>query len=135
MTPRYWRPRSGGRSRTRRVCPARWASGTTSCAPSSPPVLRSLRGSGGLPPAGGWGRRGARGTRRPPLGAGDGGAPATPYVPRSRSRETTFQQNLTDRAEISAQVSTLARRVAEDVVAEGRPAARVAVKVRFAPFV
>ena len=30
--------------------------------------------------------------------------------------------------------STLARRVAEDVRAERRPAARVGVKVRFAPF-
>ncbi|HKS44568.1 MAG TPA: DNA polymerase IV [Amycolatopsis sp.] len=69
------------------------------------------------------------------LGYSDTEVTATPYVPRSRSRETTFQRNLTDRAEISAQVSNLARRVAEDVVAEGRPAARVAVKVRFAPFV
>jgi DNA polymerase-4 len=69
------------------------------------------------------------------LGVGDREVTATPYVPRSRSRETTFQQNLTDPAEIGREVATLARRVAEDVVAEGRPAARVAVKVRFAPFV
>ena len=68
------------------------------------------------------------------LGAGGTEVHGTPYVPRSRSRETTFQENLTARADISAAVSTLARRVAEDVVAEGRPAARVAVKVRFAPF-
>jgi DNA polymerase-4 len=69
------------------------------------------------------------------LGVGDREVTATPYVPRSRSRETTFQQNLTDQAEIGREVAALARRVAEDVVAEGRPAARVAVKVRFAPFV
>jgi DNA polymerase IV len=69
------------------------------------------------------------------LGAGDTEVVGTPYVPRSRSREVTFQQNLSDRAEIGAAVATLARRVAEDVVAEGRPARRVAVKVRFAPFV
>jgi DNA polymerase-4 len=31
-------------------------------------------------------------------------------------------------------VAALARRVARDVAAEGRPAMRVAVKVRFAPF-
>jgi DNA polymerase IV len=68
------------------------------------------------------------------LGAGGTEVTATPYVPRSRSRETTFQENLTEQAEISAAVSTLARRVAQDVLAEGRPAARVAVKVRFAPF-
>ncbi|MCT2585182.1 DNA polymerase IV [Actinophytocola gossypii] len=68
------------------------------------------------------------------LGAGSTEVSATPYVPRSRSRETTFQEDLTTRAEIGAAVAALARRVAEDVVAEGRPAARVAVKVRFAPF-
>lgn len=69
------------------------------------------------------------------LGVGDREVTATPYVPRSRSRETTFQRNLTDPAEISREVAALARRVADDVVAEGRPAARVAVKIRFAPFV
>jgi DNA polymerase-4 len=58
----------------------------------------------------------------------------TPYVPRSRSRETTFQANLTDWSEVRAAVSALARRVADDVHAEQRPAARVGVKVRFAPF-
>ncbi|MGP3949962.1 DNA polymerase IV [Streptomyces sp. 7N604] len=68
------------------------------------------------------------------LGAGDTEVRGAPYVPRSRSRETTFQQDLTDRSEIDAQVATLARRVARDVAAEGRPAKRVAVKVRFAPF-
>ncbi|GAB3450222.1 DNA polymerase IV [Actinophytocola sediminis] len=68
------------------------------------------------------------------LGAGGTEVSATPYVPRSRSRETTFQQDLTTPAEISAAVVDLARRVALDVAAEGRPAARVAVKVRFAPF-
>ncbi|RBM24161.1 DNA polymerase IV [Prauserella sp. PE36] len=68
-------------------------------------------------------------------GAGDREVTATPYIARSRSRETTFQENLTDRAEIEQKVRELARRVAEDVLAEGRPAARVGVKVRFAPFI
>jgi DNA polymerase-4 len=58
----------------------------------------------------------------------------SPYVARSRSRETTFQQDLADWADVRAEVSKLARRVAEDVVAEGRPTARVVVKVRYAPF-
>ena len=58
----------------------------------------------------------------------------TPWVPRSRSHETTYQQNLTDWAQVRAGVAALARQVAADVPAEGRPAARVAVKVRFAPF-
>ncbi|OLF10784.1 DNA polymerase IV [Actinophytocola xanthii] len=68
------------------------------------------------------------------LGAGGTELSPTPHRARSRSRETTFQEDLTSPAEIRAAVAGLARRVAEDVVAEGRPAARVAVKVRFAPF-
>ncbi|MBB4910399.1 DNA polymerase IV [Actinophytocola algeriensis] len=67
-------------------------------------------------------------------GAGSAEVTDTPWVAKSRSRETTFQVDLTDGTEIAAEVSALARRVAADVVAEGRPAARVAVKVRFAPF-
>jgi DNA polymerase IV len=55
-------------------------------------------------------------------------------VPRSRSRETTFQQDITDRGELEEQLVVLARRVAQDVGDEGRPVVRVAVKVRFAPF-
>lgn len=68
------------------------------------------------------------------LGAGDRTVTAEPYVPRSRSREMTFQHDLTSRADVDEQVVRLARRVAQDVRAEGRPATRVAVKVRFAPF-
>ncbi|SFB19391.1 DNA polymerase-4 [Amycolatopsis marina] len=69
------------------------------------------------------------------LGIGDKAVEATPYVARSRGREVTFQQNLTERSEIDEQVVVLARRVAQDVADEGRPAVRVAVKVRFAPFI
>ncbi|MDQ3154679.1 MAG: DNA polymerase IV [Actinomycetota bacterium] len=58
----------------------------------------------------------------------------TPYVARSRSRETTFQRDLADWELVRAEVAVLARRVALDVAAEGRLVARVAVKVRFAPF-
>lgn len=58
----------------------------------------------------------------------------TPYVPRSRSRETTFQADLTDWEQVRTEVAVLARRVAADVRDDGRPVARVAVKVRFAPF-
>ncbi|MGH8916986.1 MAG: DNA polymerase IV, partial [Actinomycetes bacterium] len=59
---------------------------------------------------------------------------ASPWVARSRSRETTFQENLTAWEDVRTEVAALARRVTDDVVAEGRPAARVGVKVRFAPF-
>ena len=68
------------------------------------------------------------------LGAGSTEVHTTPHVPRSRGRETTFQTDLTDPVEIAEQVAVLARRVAADVAEEGRPAARIAVKIRFAPF-
>jgi DNA polymerase-4 len=58
----------------------------------------------------------------------------TPYVPRSRGRETTFQQDLQDWAEVSAEVVRLARQVTADVTDEQRPVARVVVKIRYAPF-
>ena len=70
------------------------------------------------------------------LGRGIGRArvEGTPWVRRSRSRETTFQENLTDWDDVRTEVAVLARRVATDLAADGRPAARMAVKVRFAPF-
>ena len=58
----------------------------------------------------------------------------TPYVPRARSRETTYQSDLTDWADVRSELATLARQVTDDVHAEGRPALRVGVKVRFRPF-
>ncbi len=58
----------------------------------------------------------------------------SPYVPRSRSRETTFQEDLLDWPEVRVETGKLARRVTEDVREDGRPAVRVGVKIRFAPF-
>jgi DNA polymerase-4 len=55
-------------------------------------------------------------------------------VPRSRGHEETFAADLTDWADVRSAAAGLARQVAADVVAEGRPAARVVVVVRFAPF-
>ena len=70
------------------------------------------------------------------LGRGIGRArvEGTPWVARSRSRETTFPTDLDDWADVRREVAALARRVAADVAAEDRPAARVGVKVRFVPF-
>jgi len=59
----------------------------------------------------------------------------TPYLVRSRGRETTFQQNISDWADVRREVVRLARQVADDVAAEQRPAVRVVVKVRYAPFI
>ncbi|HMG44356.1 MAG TPA: DNA polymerase IV [Acidimicrobiales bacterium] len=67
-------------------------------------------------------------------GGGDAKVSDEPYLPRSRSREVTFQRNVVDRAELDDHLVELARRVAKDVDDEGRLVVRVAVKVRFAPF-
>jgi DNA polymerase-4 len=79
------------------------------------------------PTMGPWYRRLARGVDTSVVDA-------TPYVARGRGRETTFQQNLTDWVSIESEVRRLAERVAEDLREEGRPAVRVAIKVRYAPF-
>jgi nucleotidyltransferase/DNA polymerase involved in DNA repair len=57
-----------------------------------------------------------------------------PYVPRSRSREVTFQEDIADWEQVRAEVAQIARRVTDDVIAEDRPAVRVVVKVRYRPF-
>jgi len=57
-----------------------------------------------------------------------------PYLARSRGRETTFQQDIENWQQVRAEVMRLAGLVARDVAAERRPAARVVVKVRYAPF-
>jgi DNA polymerase-4 len=67
-------------------------------------------------------------------GIGESEVDATPYVPRSRGREVTFQQNITDWDEVGREVARLARQVADDVESEQRPAVRIVVKVRYAPF-
>src|SRR5450631_3655265 len=48
----------------------------------------------------------------------------TPYVPRSRSREATFQIDIADWDEVRREVARLARLVAADVAKEERPAVR-----------
>ncbi|GAA1965194.1 DNA polymerase IV [Nocardioides panacihumi] len=58
----------------------------------------------------------------------------TPWVPRAHGRETTYQHDLVERAEIVAAVRALAAQVVEDLRGEGRPCLRVHLKVRFAPF-
>ncbi len=60
---------------------------------------------------------------------------STPYVPRSRGREITFQQDIRDWAQVRREVVRLAHQVAADVASEQRPAVRVVVKVRYAPFI
>jgi DNA polymerase-4 len=79
------------------------------------------------PTMGPWYRRLGRGVDTSPVDD-------TPYVARGRGRETTFQQNLTDWDQVQAEIRALAERVADDLRSEGRPAIRVSIKVRYAPF-
>jgi DNA polymerase IV len=79
------------------------------------------------PTMGPWFRRLGRGVDSSPVD------PA-PWVPRAHGRETTFQVDLTDWGEVAAEARRLAAQVTEDIAAEGRPAARVGVKVRYVPF-
>jgi len=71
------------------------------------------------------------------LGRGDGARVVddTPWVARGHSRETTFQHDLTDPAQVDAAVRELTARVLEDVRAEERPVIGLTLKVRYAPFV
>ncbi|WP_309504861.1 MULTISPECIES: DNA polymerase IV [Nocardioides] len=79
------------------------------------------------PTMGPWYHRLGRGADTSPVDA-------TPWVPRAHGREETFQQDLDDPAEVAAAVRRLTRRVVDDIDREGRPAARVGLKIRFAPF-
>src|SRR5215213_8819885 len=58
-----------------------------------------------------------------------------PYIPRAHGRETTFQTDLDDWDAIAEEVRTLTSRVLADIDAEGRPAVRVGLKIRLAPFI
>ncbi len=79
------------------------------------------------PRMGPWYRRLGRGVDTSPVDA-------SPYVPRGHGRETTFQHDLTDWDQVAEEVRRLAARVLADVRAEGRPAVRVGLKLRYAPF-
>lgn len=60
---------------------------------------------------------------------------ASPWVPRAHGREETYQQDLEDWARVAEEVRSLTRRVVADIDREGRPAARVGLKIRFKPFI
>ncbi|UJP11380.1 DNA polymerase IV [Microbacterium sp. KUDC0406] len=58
----------------------------------------------------------------------------TPWVPRGHSRETTYQTDLSDRAEIEDAALALLDQVLADVGEDGRPVIELGLKVRYAPF-
>ena len=70
------------------------------------------------------------------LGRGDGSAAVddTVWVARGHSREITFQQDLTEPAQVDDAVRQLTASVLKDVAAEGRPVIGLTLKVRYAPF-
>jgi DNA polymerase-4 len=55
-------------------------------------------------------------------------------VPRAHGREETYQSDLEDWADVEREIRNLTGRVADDIAQEGRPAARVGIKVRYRPF-
>jgi DNA polymerase-4 len=67
-------------------------------------------------------------------GGGDTHVSAEPWIPRSRSHVVTFLRDLTDRAEMDAAITGLARHALDDVLAAGRIVTRVAVTVRTSTF-
>ena len=71
------------------------------------------------------------------LGRGEDSSPvdATPWVPRAHGREETFQTDLEDWGEVADAVRRITRRAVDDIDREGRPAARVGLKIRLKPFI
>ncbi len=68
-------------------------------------------------------------------GVSDSAVSAEPWVPRAHGRETTFQEDLVDWDRIADEVRALTRQVVKDIDNEGRPAARVGLKLRYRPFI
>jgi DNA polymerase-4 len=68
-------------------------------------------------------------------GVSDSAVTGEPWVPRAHGRETTFQEDLDDWGRIADEVRALTRQVKEDIDREGRPAARVGLKLRYRPFI
>lgn len=70
------------------------------------------------------------------LGRGEGSSAvdAEPWVARSRSKETTFQRDLADWADVEAAVAGVARQLVAELASERWLVARVVVKIRYVPF-
>jgi DNA polymerase-4 len=68
-------------------------------------------------------------------GRGDAEVDDSPYVARGHGREETFQRNIADWPQVEAEVARIAGLLAVDLASEPRPALRIVVKVRYAPFI
>lgn len=80
------------------------------------------------PSTGPWLARLARGEDRSPVSD-------APWIPKAVSRERTFQRDLATAEEVERELDRLAFETSEDVRKDGRPAARVMVKLRLVPFI
>ena len=70
------------------------------------------------------------------LGHGRGSAVVddSPWIARGHSRERTFQRDLTEPEQVDEAIRQLVGEVLADVTAEGRPAVRLTLKIRYKPF-
>jgi nucleotidyltransferase/DNA polymerase involved in DNA repair len=68
-------------------------------------------------------------------GRGDAEVDDSPYVARGHGREETFQRNIAAWSRVEAEVARIAGLLAADLASEPRPALRIVVKVRYAPFI
>src|SRR5690348_2852724 len=68
-------------------------------------------------------------------GRGDAEVDDSPYVAKGHGREETFQRNIAVWSRVEAEVARIAGLLAVDLASEPRPALRVVVKVRYAPFI
>lgn len=70
------------------------------------------------------------------LGRGEGASVVddTPWVARGHSRETTFQRDLTERADIERAAREMLDQVLDEVADEVRPVVGLGLKARYAPF-
>ena len=111
-------------SRTGKKLAALGIDTVTQLATSDARVLAAQLG----PTMGPWYHRLGRGVDTSPVDA-------TPWVPRAHGREETFQVDLDDWVEVAEAARRITRRVVADIDAEGRPAARVGLKIRLKPFI
>jgi DNA polymerase-4 len=68
-------------------------------------------------------------------GRGDAEVDDSPYVAKGHGREETFQRNVAAWSRVEAEVARIAGLLALDLASEPRPALRIVVKVRYAPFI
>jgi DNA polymerase-4 len=132
LTARNWMDVMGDRP-----VQALWGVGSKGAARFAEHGVRTVAELAGADPAdlaSWWGPTIGPRYRQLARGEGDTQIRVEPWVARSRSKQTTFPQDLTERADISREVAELARTITREVVDDGRQVAKVAVIVRNSSF-